>query len=187
MRVGTSLVVLYCLVQPVAAQERREMGAHQHGHGTLNIAIEGTRLTMELEVPGNDIVGFEHVAKTKAQLTSVAKAKTQLGTPRSLFRFPEAAGCSVKQADVKIAGGKEKADAKKGSSKHADHDHDHSEFHAEYALECTTINNLTSIEFPYFATFKGAQELDVSIITPKGQSKFEVKSSKPRLDLSGVM
>jgi hypothetical protein len=189
MRLGTATAVFCCLLlQPAAAQERRELGAHQHGHGTLNIAIEGTRVSMELEVPGNDIVGFEHAAKTKAQRAAVEKAKTQLGTPLSLFRFPAAAGCTVKAADVKIEGGAEKAEAKpKADSKHADHDHDHSEFYAEYTLDCSAITSLTSIEFPYFAAFKGAEELEVSIITPKGQRKFEIKSSMPRLDLSGVM
>ena len=39
-------VLLTCMLTCVcfhaaAAQERREMGAHQHGHGALNIAIEG--------------------------------------------------------------------------------------------------------------------------------------------------
>ena len=189
MRIGTAIAVLcWLLLQPAAAQERRELGAHQHGHGTLNIAIEGTRVSMELEVPGNDIVGFEHAAKTKAQRAAVEKAKTQLGAPLSLFRFPTAAGCAVKQADVKIEGGAEKVAAKpKAGSKHADHDHAHSEFHVEYALDCSAIASLTSIEFPYFDAFKGAEELEVSIITPKGQSKFEVKNSNPRLDLSGIM
>jgi hypothetical protein len=185
MRIGTAIAVLCCLLlQPAVAQERRELGAHQHGHGRLNIAIEGTRVSMELEVPCNDVVGFEHAAKTKAQRTAVQKAKTQLGTPQSLFRFPAAAGCTLKQADVKIESGTEKSKPK-ADSKHADHDH--SEFRAEYALDCSAIASLTSIEFPYFDAFKGAEELEVNIITPKGQSKFEVKNSNPRLDLSGVI
>ena len=66
-------------------------------------------------------------------------------------------------------------------------DHDHSEFHADYTLECSAPQNLKSIEFPYFRAFKGAEELDVNIITPKGQSKFEVMRRKPRVDLSTLM
>jgi hypothetical protein len=188
MRMVTAAALLSCiLIQPASAQERRELGAHQHGHGTLNIAIEGTTVSIELEVPGSDIVGFEHTAKTKEQRAAVTKAKSQLGTPLSLFRFPAAAGCTVKQAKVKIEGGHAGNDDKKADHKHDEHAHEHSEFHAEYALECSTIANLTSIEFPYFATFKGAEELDVNVITPKGQTKLEVKRDKPRLDLSGVM
>jgi Protein of unknown function (DUF2796) len=48
---------------PVTAEERRELGAHEHGHSVLNIAIEGDRIEMELMSPGMDIVGFEHAPK----------------------------------------------------------------------------------------------------------------------------
>jgi len=41
--------------------------------------------------------------------------------------------------------------------------------------------------FDYFNAFAGAQELDISIITPKGQSSFEVTRDKPSLDLTGIM
>ncbi len=187
MRIATLAAGIACLMLvPAGAQERREAGPHQHGHGTLNIAIEGSRVSMELEVPGNDIVGFEHAAKTKAQRAAMSKAKAQLGAPLSLFRLPANAGCSVKEAAVKIES-EGKDDAKKAGHKHDDHDHDHSEFHAEYTLECGTIANLTSIEFPYFSMFKAAEELDVTVITPKGQTKFDVKRDKPRLELSGLM
>ena len=46
---------------------------------------------------------------------------------------------------------------------------------------------MTAIEFGYFRAFAGAQKLDVNVITPKGQSKFEVTRAKPRLDLAGMM
>lgn len=184
MRRGLAAAALSCLLlQTASAEERRELGAHQHGHGTLNIALEGNRITMELEVPGNDLVGFEHAAKTNAQRAAIAKAKTQLEAPLSLFALPAAAGCVVKEARVELEGGAP-ADAK---ARKGDHKHDHSEFHAEYALECSAITQVTSMEFLYFAAFKGADELEVNLITPKGQSKFEVKRDKPRLDLAGTM
>ena len=36
---------------------------------------------MELEVPGADIVGFEHAAKTRTEKAAVEKATTQLRLP----------------------------------------------------------------------------------------------------------
>lgn len=195
MRGIAAMALISCMLGSAAVgQERRELGAHQHGHGTLNIGIEGTRVSMELEVPAADIVGFEHAAKTKKDRAAVEKAKGQLSAPLALFTLPAAAGCSVKEATVKIEGGSEKkpepkdSKAKAGAKGH-DHDHhgEHSEFHAEYTLECSSAEKLTSIEFPYFRTFSGADELEVTVITAKGQSKFEVKRGKPRVDLAGVM
>ena len=63
----------------------------------------------------------------------------------------------------------------------------HAEFHAEYELICQTPQKLTSMTFEYFNVFAGAQELDVTVVTPKGQSSFEVKREKPSLDLTGIM
>ena len=84
-----------------AAEEHRELGPHVHGHGTLNIAVEDKRVSMELEVPGMDIVGFEHDATTDDQKAAVEKAKAQLAKPLAVFKLPAAAGCSV--ADAKVA------------------------------------------------------------------------------------
>ena len=34
--------------------------AHEHGVGTLSIAVEGNDVEIEMVVPGADVVGFEH-------------------------------------------------------------------------------------------------------------------------------
>src|SRR6266705_5649095 len=172
-----------------AAEEHRELGAHEHGRGTLNIAVEGTKVTMELEVPGVDIVGFEHAAKTRKDKAAVEKAKTQLSAPLSLFSLPASAACRVTEAKIEVEIGEHDHDAKeetKGAKAPAGgkapaKSEGHSEFHAEYALECAAPGNMTAIEFGYFRAFAGAQKLVVNVITPKGQSKFEVTRASPSL------
>ena len=176
-----------------ASAQHRELDTHEHGRGTLNIAMEGARVTMELDVPGADIVGFEHMAKTKKQKAAVEKAKTQLEAPLALFVLPAAAGCKVNEAKVEIEGGADDHDHGKGKPKPAkdagkdEHEHGHSEFRVQYALECTSPASLTGIEFGYFKTFAAAQKLEVNVITSKGQSKFMVTRAKPRIDLAGMM
>ena len=189
--------------------QHREAGAHEHGRGTLNIAVEGTRLTMELEAPGADIVGFEHEAKTQKQKAAVEKAKEQLGAPQALFQLPAAAGCEFEASSVSLEG--DRHDDEHGhdhgdEAKAEDHDHahgarghshthgdgaggqaEHSSFRAEYAFNCTSPASLTVIGFGYFKVFAGAQKLDVTVITPKQQGRFEVSRAKPRLDLGAMM
>ncbi len=89
-------------LRPRAEEEHRELGPHVHGHGTLNIAIEDKRVSMELEVPGMDIVGFEHAASTADQKAAVDKAKAQLEKPLGVFKLPAAAGCTVAEAKVVV-------------------------------------------------------------------------------------
>jgi hypothetical protein len=175
-----------------ASAQHRELGAHEHGRGTLNIALEGTRLSMELEAPGADIVGFEHPAKSRKDKAAVDAAKKRLAQPLALFKLPASAGCVVKEASAESEGDDRDHDkhaktesGKQGAGKAAEHEH--SQFHAQYTLECRTPANITTIEFDYFRAFAGAQKLEVNVITPKGQTKREVTRAKPRLDLAGMM
>jgi hypothetical protein len=190
---------------PAAAQAEeghRELGAHVHGHGTLNVAIEASRVSMELEAPGMDLVGFEHAASTEAQKAAVDKAKALLAKPLGVFVLPAAAGCSLASADVAIEaehhhdGDDDDHDHDHGDKKAADHDHDddgheghagHNQFHATYAFDCTNAGALSAITFDYFKQFAGAQGLTVNVVTAKGQSQYEVSRDKPTLDLGGIM
>ena len=186
-----------------AEDQHRELGAHVHGHGTLNIAIENKRLALELEVAGMDVVGFEHAASTPEQKAAVDKAKGLLEKPLDVFALPAAAGCSAAEAKIVIETeaahvdhdhDREKGDAK-GDHDHDGHDHDHgdkdegghSHFHATYALDCTSPAELTTITFNYFKLFAGAKQLTVNVVGAKGQSSYEVSRDKPTLDLAGVM
>jgi hypothetical protein len=183
------------------AQER-QLGAHEHGRGTLDIALDGARLGLQLEAPGMDIVGFEHAASTDKQKTAVEAAKKRLAAPQALFELPAAAGCVLKEAKVAVEpedhdqghgpgaaqGADGRGDSEKERGAKAEHaGHEHSAFRAEYAFDCSAPASLTTIGFGYFKAFAGAQKLDVTVVMPKGQNRFEVSRAKPRLDLGGMM
>ncbi|HET6322536.1 MAG TPA: DUF2796 domain-containing protein [Hyphomicrobium sp.] len=203
-------------VPALAHEDHRELGAHVHGHGTFNIAIEDSGVSLELEVPGMDIVGFEHAPANDEQKGAVEKAKALLSEPLTLFALPAGAACKVADAKVELDGAHAhsgEADDE-GGHKHADddhaghdhedgdHDHDHakrdgdksdadshghSQFHATYNLECAKPAQLTSIAFDYFKRFAGAQRLTVNVVTAKGQASYEVSREKPALDIGGLM
>ena len=184
--------IVTCIAFSAAAEEHRQLGAHVHGHGRLNIAIEDKTVSIELEVPGADIVGFEHEAATRAQRASIEKAKAALAAGLSLFTPAAAAGCTQKASKVSIEADHEHehehhAEGAKSDAEEEEADHHHSEFHAEYAFKCASPGRLTSMTFDYFKAFPNAEALDISLISPKGQSSYEVTRDKPRLDLTGIM
>lgn len=191
------LAAAFALTACPALAQHRELGAHEHGRGALDIAVEGNKVSMEFRAPGMDIVGFEQEAKTRAQKAAVDKAKKQLAEPMKLFALPAAAGCVVEDAKVAVATDedhdhdKSKAPAQAGApgkeqaASREDHDHDHGEFRATYALNCKSPASITSIEFGYFRAFAGSRKLDVNLITGKGQTSFQVTRAKPRIDLAG--
>jgi hypothetical protein len=161
----------------LAHSSKRQAKAHVHGAGKMAIAIDGATISIELEAPAADIVGFEHAGKTKAQQEALARARASLSAPLSLFRPSEAAGCKVQAATVE-----HKLDTTQAKS-----DDTHAEFEGRYTLACTDMSQLTSLAFDYFKAFPDAGRLDVILIGPKGQSKFEVSRAKPVLGLAGMM
>lgn len=194
-----------------SSHEHRELGAHVHGRGTFNVAIEGNRVALELRAPGMDIVGFESKPASDVQKTAVEQAKAALAKPLELFAPPAGAACVVADTDVHLHGGgdndnnhaehkHEKHDdhdhadhdhADHAGHKHDDHGHDHggghTEFHARYTLECSDPAALSALTFDYFRSFAGARSLEVNVITEKGQSTFEATRDKPFVDLGGLM
>jgi hypothetical protein len=189
---ATAIAAALAAAPAFAVEEHRELGPHVHGHGTLNIAVEATRVSMELEVPGMDIVGFEHAAESADQKAAVDTATKELADPLMLFKVPAAAGC--KTAEAKVAVESEHEHEHEHEQGAADHDHDeheghagHNEFHVTYTLECAKPGELTSIAFEYFKAFAGAHDLTVNVVTAKAQNSYEVSRDKPVLDLGGTM
>lgn len=179
---------------PVGAAER-EHGAHEHGVGQLNVAIEGDEVEIELIAPGADIVGFEHEAETEADKAAVAEAAALLADGPAIFVFPDGAACALEEAEVESAllegehAHEEHADEKHSDEEHAHEEHageegeSHSEFHAHYHFECGNPGALDHIEVRYFEHFPNAEELDVQTITDDGQGAQELTAEAARLDL----
>ncbi|MEO0337074.1 MAG: DUF2796 domain-containing protein, partial [Pseudomonadota bacterium] len=77
---ATSLILLISLAFLSHAHDehhnhkKKQLEAHEHGFGQLNVVTEGEKLLAEFKIPAHDIVGFEHQPKTKEQKASVEKA-----------------------------------------------------------------------------------------------------------------
>ncbi|EDZ41674.1 conserved hypothetical protein [Rhodobacteraceae bacterium HTCC2083] len=178
---------------PAVAEETRQLDAHEHGVGTLNIAIDGAEVAMEFHAPGADIVGFEYEASGAADLTAIETALAALNAPLELFAMSSAAGCVVNnaRAELETEGEHEDHDDHDDHDAHAhDEDHEdhgddagHTEFHAEYALSCSSADALSEITFRYFDAFPNAEEVEVQLVTSNGAQAFEVTRATPVLDL----
>ena len=191
LKTFTGLVsAAFILATPALAEEakHRELGPHVHGQGTLDIAIEGKKIEMELVAPGMDIVGFEHMPSTDEQKALIEKAKAKLTDVLAVFKLPAAAQCKAEAANVEsrkeVHKPGEKDDDEEDEKKPG---HEHSEFHATWTISCKAPESLTGLETVYFANFAGAQLLNVNVTTSKGQTQAQMTRDKPTLDLAGVM
>jgi hypothetical protein len=193
--ISVTAAILALSAAYAAAEPVRQLGPHQHGHGTLNLAIEGLTVQMELEVPGADIVGFEYEAASADDQAKVKAAEDKLAQPLALFVLPRNAGCKVTSAKVVVAReSEEDHDAHEHAHEHdaahaeaGGHEAEHSEFHAKYALSCSDVAAITTISFPYFDAFPNSEELAVTLITEKSQKVFDVDREHALIDIRGMM
>ncbi|MDX2203806.1 MAG: DUF2796 domain-containing protein [Hyphomicrobiaceae bacterium] len=192
--IGTLIALTVTITGATAAEEgHKEHGAHQHGHGTFEMAIEKGVVSIDLRAPGSDIVGFEHPAVSEADKKAIADAKARLADPIGLFGIPKDAGCRVDTVDVHTHGADgdedgEKAHKEDKATAKAEeaHSHKHSSFHAKYTLTCRTPQAIKSLDFAFFKAFPGAQELEVVAVSDKGQVKAEATRKTPKVALPAL-
>ena len=154
---------------PALADEKRQLGAHEHGAALLQFAVEGDAVEIVLEVPGEDIVGFEHAAETDEQKATVAQEQERLSDPLDLFALPAEAGCTVAAAEVELH-----------------QEGDHNAFEAEYALTCEDAGAITVIETRLFELYPTLEEIEVEVVTGAGQGAGELRPDAPSMPLPGT-
>jgi hypothetical protein len=158
-----------------AHEEHGSLGAHKHGVASLNVALAGQTLEIQLESPALNLVGFEHEAKSDADKAKVADARKHLEQPQALFALPIEAKCALQESelDSPLFGGHE-------------HEHDdeqgHSDIDASYRFVCANAEALQTLELgSFFGTFPATEKLQVQLIGPSGQQGAELTPSNSRL------
>jgi hypothetical protein len=164
--------------------EHGSLGAHEHGVGRLNAALDGQTLELELESPAMNLVGFEHAATTDADKAKVAAVRAQLEKPLALFALPKAAGCEVAGTELQspLFGDKPDADDNHDEDAKDEHHHDHSEIHAHYSFTCATPGALKTLDLAnIFNTFPATRIIQVQLIGPSGQQGVEATAKAAAL------
>lgn len=166
--------------------EHGSLGKHEHGVATLNVALEGNTLEIELQSPAMNIVGFEHAATSEADKQTVAAARAQLEKPLTLFSLPAAAGCSLDEQELKsplFGDAHEEHDHDHDHDEHAKgHDHEHSDIDADYSFTCTTPDALQTLDLSaFYQQFPATQKINVQLIGPSGQQGVESTPANARL------
>jgi hypothetical protein len=164
--------------------EHGSLGAHEHGVGRLNAALDGKTLALELQSPAMNLVGFEHAATSDADKAKVAAARALLEQPLALFNLPKAAGCVVENQELESPLFADTPDADDDHDKDAkdEHHHDHSEIHAHYQFTCATPDALKTLDLAnIFNSFPATQKIQVQLIGPSGQQGVDVTAKAAAL------
>lgn len=151
--------------------------AHSHGLAKLEVAVEATTLSILLESPLDNLVGFERAPRTDKERQQTQDAAAKLSAADAMFKIDPAAQCKLVRAELTSAVLKlGKPDPKEERSGHADVD-------GSFDFTCVDASLATYIDVGLFE-FKRMQRLDVQVVTPKGQFKRSLKRPTNRIQLT---
>jgi hypothetical protein len=142
--------------------------AHVHGVAKIDLAVDGDKLTLSMEMPLDNTVGFEHLPRTGQQKAALAESMKTLKNATDLFVPSAAAGCAIESMEVgdPFPGGKAKADG------HADVD-------ADYVFRCAHPERLKGLETTLFKRFGRLHRIDVQRATGSGQGASTLTPERP--------
>jgi hypothetical protein len=158
---------------------------HLHGIASLQIAVDGSTLTLRLRTPLENLVGFEHAPRTEQQKKAIADMEQSLHMPPSHFAPTAAAGCTpvatkldspfpaAAKTDVRRSDDQAQAAARK-ESKERDV---HAELSAEFVFRCQNPDRLQGIEVKLFDSFRKLRRVDVELAGPRGQKSYRLTAT----------
>ena len=213
-RVRPALAVVPVLVASAAfaASEdgHREHDAHEHGHGTLDVAVEGEELVVEFRIPAVNVVGFEHAPRDDAEREAVRQALAPFKDAASVLVPSPDAMCEVEAVEAGLSSMEEEAHHEHDESRedeggeeheHEGHEHEedqhekdahdeehdaeaHSELHAAYHFHCHAPERLDRIEVRVFEHLHDAEEIEARVVTPAVQTAMELHPGEAVVELT---
>ncbi len=144
-------------------------GPHVHGKGELQIGLQGSNLSMTLQLPQDSVVGFERPPRNPKEVEAAEKALTTLKKPAELISISAAAECALK--DTKItAPALEAQQGSKQTSEHAD-------VIVQYRWECAKPDQIQSVTVNAFDVFKRLKVVQAQLAGFKRQKGARLVSS----------
>ena len=149
-------------------------GAHEHGIARLGLAVDGTRLTVDLELPAESVFGFERAPRSAQERATAAEALGRLRTGGArIIAFPDGAICALDSAEVQAPEGMEGDPADEGRHAHEDEGHQHTDVHLLASLTCSR-EPLGPASLRFADILPGVVQVDLTVSTGAGNAAGRV-------------
>ncbi len=154
--------------------------AHQHGVAALDVAVEPARVTLELDTPLDNLLGFERAPRTDPERAKVDQVLARLRAADQLFRIDSAAGCTLAKVTLESAVlGLGLADASAAPPKG-----DHAELNGRFEFNCKAGNLARFVEVELFEAFAPMKRINLQLVLPRGQMKATLVRPATRVALA---
>lgn len=147
--------------------EHRQHGVHVHGEAKLNILIDTTTISFELESPAKNVLGFEHEPKTEEERMKAEEAARLFKSYSGVLSL-SGVKCEQAYADIELPFNNEEGHAHHGKDHHdGKHENadEHSEYHLSYSLKCEDTSKLDIIDVNLFSHFPGFEQVEAKWIS----------------------
>lgn len=178
----------------------RQLGAHNHGVGTLDVVLEGDTLEIALGGPMANFVGFEHAPRDAAESGALSAVLARLRETADLFSLPAVARCQATSVAIEpphYAAPDEEHNDEHGNEHHDEHADDdereddkadggdsHAEIAASYSFHCASPAALSHIDVAVFEQFPEMEQLTARVIAPGRQAGTTLTPRKTRLEIT---
>lgn len=174
---------LAVLALPAAAHK-----AHTHGRIELDVAVEAKRITLRMESPLHDLLGFERAPRSVAERGRVTAMAERLRAADKLF-VPDAAGqCTLADAQVEapvlgLGAAAQAASAASGADAKAAGD-EHADLVLTVSFDCSQAEAARHLDVRLFDAFPGVRTVAAQVVGAKGQNLTLLRKAAARLPLA---
>jgi len=151
---------------------------HEHGALKIDVAVDGNQVTLVMEAPLDNLLGFERAPRTDAERKAAAAVLARLRSPGSgkpLFALDAAAQCTLRKAEVQAPVLEPGAAPAQG---------EHADLDATYEYACAQPGELRSLDVGLFEAYARIRRIDVQVAGPKGQSKVTLQRPARQVPLA---
>lgn len=191
------------ITTPVTGQGR---GAHQHGVARMQVAVEEDAVLLRFESPLDSLVGFETAPRSEKQRQAVRRMAARLHRPQDFFvptaqaqcaavgvalvseviapellAAPAGSGETVAHPGNTGDGGKSKDAARGHAAKAGGGGTAHADLAATISFRCAKPQSLSGLQVKLFDAFPDLRQIDVEIVTTKGQSGARLSPNRAGL------
>ena len=144
-----------------------EQGKHVHGEVTINVALEGNSLAVELNSPALHVVGFERAARSPEDQRVVSEANTWLKSGAGLIGVPTTALCRLQSVTYTPPA---------STAKHPD-------YRASYLYRCDQPTALAWVELWALRRLKGVEKVEFNLLNGSVQKQLDLGGNPGRIAL----
>ncbi|MCY4571886.1 MAG: DUF2796 domain-containing protein [Gemmatimonadetes bacterium] len=149
-------------------------GAHEHGIARLGLAVDGARVTVDLQLPAESVFGFEHAPRSEQERATAAEALDRLRTGGArLLAFPEGTSCALDSAEVQAPEDVEDDHAGEDQHTHEEEGTQHEEVHLLASLTCSR-EPIGQASLRFADLLPAVVQVDLTVFTAAGEAAGRV-------------